>query len=83
MASRHQDNPCKADVKEKERDVMKEAADNLASVKNTLAAIDDLNKRWEVDLRNYVRFVPSLGILMLEIFLRLFKQSLQRPYVCP
>lgn len=34
--------------KEKERDVMKEAAENLASVKDTLAAIDDLNKRWEV-----------------------------------
>lgn len=55
MATRRQDNSsdqCKADVREKvrekERDVMKEAADNLASVKNTLAAIDDLSKRWEV-----------------------------------
>ena len=37
-----------ADGQERERDVMKEAAENLASVKKTLAAIDDLNKRWEV-----------------------------------
>ena len=34
--------------KEEERDVMKEAEENLASVKNTLAEIDDLYKRWEV-----------------------------------
>ena len=33
---------------DEERDVIKEAADNLASVRNTLAAIDDLNARWEV-----------------------------------
>ena len=31
---------------------MKEAAENLASVKRTLAAIDDLNKRWEVESCN-------------------------------
>ena len=33
-----------------ERDVLKEAAENLASLKKTLAAIDDLNARWEVGL---------------------------------
>ena len=38
----------KTNGQEKERDVMKEAAENLASVKETLAALDDLNKRWEV-----------------------------------
>ena len=35
---------------ERERDVMKEAEENLASARRTLAAIDDLNKRWKVGL---------------------------------
>lgn len=46
MANRHL--LSKADEEVKERDVIKEAEDNLASVKATLAAIDDLSKRWEV-----------------------------------
>ena len=33
---------------EKEKDVLEEAAENLASVRKTLAAIDDLTTRWEV-----------------------------------
>lgn len=52
MANNQPSAKCKADEEVKERDVMKEAEENLASVKSTLAAIDDLNKRWEVKTSN-------------------------------
>lgn len=49
----------------KERDVMKEAEDNLASVKATLAAIDDLSKRWEVyNQLVYIIFVSLNNFLL-------------------
>lgn len=39
--------------KDGEKDVLQEAEENLASIRRTLAAIDDLNKRWKVGLRTY------------------------------
>ena len=33
---------------EKEKDVLESAEENLASIRRTLAAIDDLNTRWKV-----------------------------------
>ena len=36
---------------EEERDTLKEAEANIASVKKTLAAIDDLDRRWRVSCR--------------------------------
>ena len=45
---------------EEERDVMKEAEENLASVKNTLAAIDDLYKRWEVYYHNVIYIITCM-----------------------
>lgn len=76
-----------ADEEETERDVMKEAAENLASVKETLAAIDDLNARWEVDRSSFKAYnckkiLHELYTSYVCIFIRLSERSSKRLYEC-